>query len=100
MSSLFTVNKSWHNHVWLFEQLLFASSGDAIVLMEDAVLALQSPITLGSFCAKCAAANITVYAQSEDCGLRGVENRYDKVTLISYAELVALVVVHDKQVAW
>ena len=48
MSTLFTVNKSWHNSVWLFEQLLFSSRGDVIVLIEDAVLALQSPITLGS----------------------------------------------------
>lgn len=100
MSTLFTINKSWHSNVWLFESLLFASSGDAIVLMEDAVLALQSPITLGSFLAKCVATNISVYAQSHDCVLRGIESHYDMVALISYSELVALVVAHDKQVAW
>lgn len=100
MSTLHTINKSWHNSAWLFEQLLFASKGDVILLMEDAVLALQSPITLGSFMGKCAAMNITVVAQSEDCSLRGVDSQYYAVELISYAQLVALVVEHDKQVAW
>lgn len=100
MSTLFTVNKSWHNNAWLFEQLLFASRGDAVVLMEDAVLALQSPITLGSFLAKCLAMDIKVVAQEEDCSLRGIKNQYAEIELISCADLVALVVSNDKQVAW
>lgn len=84
----------------LFEQLAFASSGDDIVLMEDAVLALQSPITLASFLAKCSALNIRVYAQLEDCQLRGIDSQYESIELISYAYLVDLVVKHNKQVAW
>lgn len=100
MSSLFTINKSWHNNAWLFEQLLFAQNDDAIVLLEEAVLALQSPITLGSFLAKCAAMNIKVYAQNEDCQLRGIDNQYGDIELISYSKLVELTVAHNKQVAW
>ena len=100
MSTLFTINKSWHSHAWLFETLLFASCGDTIVLLEDAVLALQSPTSLGSFMAKCSAMKVVVVAQAEDCALRGISNQYDSISLVSYAQLVELVVTHDKQVAW
>ena len=94
------MNKSWHNNAWLFEQLLFACRGDAIVLLEDAVLALQSPVALGSFLGKCKALDIQVYAQSEDCQQRGIQNQYADIKLISYEDLVGLVVINDKQVAW
>lgn len=100
MSTLFSINKSWHNNAWLFEQLLFATEGDAIVLLEDSVLALQSPVSLGSFLAKCASMKIKVCAQNEDCQLRGIQNQYNGINLITYAGLVELVVKHDKQVAW
>lgn len=100
MSCVFTINKSWHSSAWLFEQLLFASDGDVIVLLEDSVLALQSPISLGSFLAKCASLRIGVYAQAEDCQLRGIQNQYPDIGLITYSDFVELVVKHDKQVAW
>jgi sulfur relay protein TusB/DsrH len=79
---------------------LFACRGDAIVLNEDAVLALHSPITLASFLAKCNALDVKVYAQSEDCQLRGIQSQYADIELISYDDLVGLVVGNDKQVAW
>lgn len=100
MSTLFTVNKSWSNRTALFEQLAFASEGDAILLIEDSVLALQSPITLASFIAKCEAFKINVFALANDVALRGVHSQYDSITLVDYAGFVDLVSKHDKQVAW
>ena len=100
MSAVFTLSKSWHDSVWLFEQLAFASKRDAIVLLQDAVLALHSEITLASFVAKCEALNIKVYALKGDSQMRGIENKFSTVELIDYAGLVELICQHDKQVAW
>ena len=100
MSTLFALNRSWHDTVWIFEQLAFASQGDSILLLEDAVLALHSPITLGSFVAKCGAMNISVYALKDDCLLRGIDNKYPSIALVGYGGYVDLVVAHEKQVAW
>ena len=100
MSTLFTINSSWHQRAWLFEQLAFASSGDAVLLLEDAVLSLQSPIALTSFVAKCEAKNISLCVLSNDLQQRGIENKYKNIQLIDYAGMVDLVSQHDKQMAW
>lgn len=100
MTTLFTINKSWHNSTWLFEQLMFASEGDSILLLEDAVLCIDSQVTLASFVAKCRSRKIDVFALREDTRLRGVENRFNDIELVDYAGFVALVTQHDKQVAW
>ncbi len=100
MSTLFTINRSWFTQAWLFEQLAFAEAGDAILLIEDGVLSLQSPVALASFMAKCSAGNITVFALRDDIQLRGVENQYASVTIVDYPALVDLAVELDKQVAW
>ena len=100
MSTLFTLSKAWHDSVWLFEQLAFASEGDAIILMQDAVLAAHSEISLASFIAKCEALNIKVFTLLEDCQMRGIENKYTQLELLTYSDFVDLVCLHDKQVAW
>lgn len=100
MTTLFTINQSWYNSTWLYEQLCLAQSGDAILLIEDAVLALQSPITLASFVAKCEAEEIAVYALQDDCTLRGVSNQHSAVQQIDYVAWVELVAQHQKMVAW
>jgi len=84
----------------LFEQLGFAQKGDAILLIEDAVLALQSPITLASFVAKCHRVGIDVFALNDDLMLRGVENQYPEIALVNYPGFVELVANHSKHVAW
>ena len=99
-TTLFTLSKSWHESTWLFEQQAFASSGDAILLLQDAVLALQSPLTLASFFGKCQAAGMQVYALQDDCDLRGIDNHYAGIKLVDYSGFVALVVEHTKQVSW
>ena len=100
MSTLFTLSKAWHDSIWLFEQLAFADKGDAIVLLQDAVLATHSNISLASFVAKCEALDINVFALQEDCQMRGVKNKYPQLELLSYASFVDLVCLYDKQVAW
>ncbi len=70
------------------------------MLLQDGVLALRSPITLGSFLAKCSAHNIDVFALADDLNLRGITSQYEEVGLLSIAGFVDLVVRHDKQVAW
>lgn len=100
MSTLFTVSQSWFNRAALYEQCAFASRGDAILLMQDAVLALQSPVALASFVAKCDRGGIAVYALQEDCRLRGIESRSSQIEQISYAGFVDLVVKYEKQLAW
>jgi len=99
-TSVFTLCCSWHESSWLYESLAFAAEGDAILLMQDAVLALHSLITLGSFAGKCEAAGIKLYALQEDCLLRGIKNQYATIQTIDYAGFVDLVASHDKQVAW
>ncbi len=94
------INRSWHEQVALFEPLCFAQSGDTILLLEDAVLAMQSPITLASFLAKCQANQISVAALLDDCRLRGIDNKYPQIDLVDYTGYVDLVIAHDKQVAW
>lgn len=100
MSTTHTISKSWHDAGWLYEQLAFASSGDAIVLTQDAVLAAHSPITLASFVAKCGAQNVHVYLLADDARLRGVQNKYPAISEVNYGGLVDLIALHEKQVAW
>ncbi len=100
MSTLFTINKPWFDRAQLYESLAFATSEDAILLLQDAVLALQSPVSLASFVAKCEQQGVRVFALENDLALRGIENQYSAVKLIDYDGFVRLVVEHNKQVAW
>jgi tRNA 2-thiouridine synthesizing protein B len=98
--TLFTLMQSWHDSVAVYEQLAFASSGDTILLTQDAVLTLQSQITLASFLAKCESHGVIVTALAEDCQLRGIKPYSSLVKMIDYAGFVDLVCKHDKQVSW
>ena len=100
MSTLHTISKSWHDAQWLYEQLAFASKGDSILLLQDGVLASHSPITLASFVAKCGASQVAVYLLEDDCELRGIQNKYERLELVDYVGFVRLIARHDKQVAW
>ncbi len=100
MSTLFTVSVSWFNKPALYEQLMFASEGDAILLIQDAVLALQSPIALASFVAKCNNAGIEVLALDDDLKMRDIDSKYAQIQTTDYQGFVELVISHDKQVAF
>ena len=100
MSTLHTLSQSWQNQSWLYEQMAFAADGDAILLLEDAVLAVHSPLTLASFTAKCEASGINVYVLQDDMHLRGIKNQYSQIVEIDYSGFVELCVQYQKQVAW
>lgn len=100
MSTLFTVTKSWFDLPSLYEQIGYAAQGDSILLIQDAVLALHSPVALASFTAKAQLRGVQVFALEEDCQIRGIENKYDLVKCIDYAAFVVLVTKHSKQIAW
>lgn len=100
MSNLFTISKSWHDATWLYEQLAYACEGDGILLLQDGVLAMQSKTTLDSFVAKCLAMNIQVFALEDDCEIRGIENQYAEIKLISYGDFVDLTCQFNKQLSW
>jgi sulfur relay protein TusB/DsrH len=100
MSSLFTIKSAWQTQPKLYETLAFAKSGDAILLIEDAVYSLQSKLSLASFLAKCGAADIDVFALEEDIQLRGVKSVYGEVAQIGYSGFVELVAKHERQIAW
>jgi len=70
------------------------------VLLQDAVLAAHSDISLASFLAKCDALNISVFALEQDCQARGINNKYEQLSLLSYSDFVDLVCQHEKQIAW
>ena len=100
MKTLFTISRSWHDSVWLYEYLAFASSGDAILLIEDAVLGCHSEVALASFVAKCSALEIELFALDEDIRLRGIEVKYSGIKRVDYPGFAKLVTLFDKQVAW
>lgn len=80
--------------------MAFASKGDAILLLEDAVLSLHSPITLASFLAKCEMLGVSVYVLADDCAIRGTNIKLEGVASVTYAGFVDLLSEHQKQVAW
>nr|WP_281268356.1 sulfurtransferase complex subunit TusB [Arenicella xantha] len=97
---MYTINQSWHRMTWLFEQVAFANKGDAILLIEDGVLTIDSSTTLASFAAKSQAAGIAVFALREDAIARGVGEPINGIELIDVDGFVSLVAEHDKHVAW
>ncbi|GHA07177.1 hypothetical protein GCM10008090_16190 [Arenicella chitinivorans] len=100
MSSLHTISKSWHQVSWLYELLAFASEGDAVLLLGDAVQCVDSPITLASFVAKCKVQGIAVYVLQSDMQVRGVGEPISGINRIDDTGFVDLVVEHQQQVAW
>lgn len=94
------MNQSWFDRPSLYENKAFATEGDSILLIQDAVLALQSPIALASFVAKCRSNNIGLYALNGDCQVRGIVNQYAEIKLVDYTGFVELVAIHQKQLAW
>ena len=100
MSSLITLSKSLHKAVWLYEAFGFASEGDAILLIEDAVYDLQSPRLLNSFVAKAGWLNVTVYALNEDIQLRGVVSQQPDIITVDMQQMVDLTLTHTRHVAW
>lgn len=99
-TKLISLSNSLHDAVWLYERLAYASSGDGILLLSDAVSDLHSPISLASFIAKAKATGVDIYALKEDLEIRGVNCNQKYVDIIDYAGFVQLVIHYDSHVAW
>ena len=100
LSSVITFRRSLHDQVWLHEALGFASAKDVIVLTEDAVQDVMSPINLASFLAKCEGLGVTVMALDEDMRERGVTRNPLNIPVVDRTHLVQLFQSSAKHVAW
>lgn len=99
-NTLITISKSIHDAVWLYERLAYASAGDGILLISEAVNDLNSSIALASFLAKANASGVSIFALKEDVAIRAVSCQYEEIGLVDYDEFVALCIRYDTQVAW
>lgn len=100
MSTVYTMTKSLHQAPRLYANLFYASKGDAIVLMDAAVLALASDITLASFSAKCHVSGIRLVALKEDLAANQISVALDDVETVDMSSFVDIVEHYDKLLAW
>ena len=101
MSDLYTVNKSPFEKNSLEACLKFATSGAAILLMEDGVYGAMKG-TAAEEQVTSAFADKKVYALGPDLKARGVaEDRViEGIEIVDYAGFVDLVEANDKVQAW
>lgn len=97
---LHTVNKSPFDRNSLESCLSVASSGSAVLLIEDGVYgALKG--TVSSDTVQAAMDNVTIYALESDVNTRGIADKIiDGVKLVDYAGFVALACEHSKVNSW
>lgn len=96
---LHTVNKSPFQNGALESCLRFATSGDAILLIEDGVSAAMTGTSKVSLIEEAAKKTVEVYALSADLKARGIQNILPQVKITDYAGFVDLVEKH-KTHAW
>ncbi|WP_020560444.1 sulfurtransferase complex subunit TusB [Thiofilum flexile] len=101
MSMLHIVNKSPFERNALASCLSHASKGDAVLLIEDAVLGAVAGSQVAHLLLS-ALATQAIYVLSEDLAARGMEpNRLVKgLQVVDYSGFVDLTVQHDKNQSW
>ncbi len=94
---LYTLSRS-PNHCDLSALLRLMSDDDALLLLQDGVLAgLKNSTHLQLLCA----APISLYALQDDLEARGLVNYFpDKIIIIKYYNFVKLTEKHYCQMAW
>ncbi len=100
MSMLHIVNKSPFERVAFDSCLAHASAGDAILMIEDAVVgAVDGSSFAGKV--KAAMADKSVYVLGEDLAARGLEGKaMEGVTVVDYAGFVDLTANNDRTQSW
>lgn len=99
MTTLHTVNKSPYQDSALASCLRFAAPGSAILLLEDAVVAAVAGSTWSQ--AVAGAGEFRWFVLAADLVARGLSGKVlPGVCVVDDAGFVALVVEHDKTVAW
>lgn len=90
MPTLFVLQKALSPNGGINRAAKLAKSGDGLVLLQDAVLALRSPIAQGTI-EKVRRNGVSVYALKPDMEARGVQESAN-VSAIDYDDLVELIV--------
>lgn len=101
MSILHTVNKSPFERVNLDSCLAHATAGDAILLIEDAVIAAAKGTSVAARMGD-AAKQFKLYAMGPDLQARGIDtaNLVDGITVVDYAGFVDLAAENKAVNAW
>lgn len=103
MSTLHIVNSSASASNALQRALEFASAGDAILLIENAVYAAvdnpESSRLLDQSRQGCTE-NPRLFALQEDCHARALYTLAPEFKTVDYAGFVALVCEHDNSISW
>ncbi len=100
MAMLHIVNKSPFERVAFDSCLAHASAGDAILMIEDAVVgAVDGSSFAGKV--KAAMADKSVYVLGADLAARGLEGKaMEGVTVVDYAGFVDLTADNDRTQSW
>ena len=102
MSTLHTVNKSPFERGSLASALAHALPGDAVLLIEDAVVGARAAAAKTADLMKAAMPACSLYVLGPDLAARGIPSTdvVDGVTIVDYPGFVDLVAGHDKTQAW
>ncbi len=102
MSTLHTVNKSPFERGSLASALAHALPGDAVLLIEDAVVGARASATKTAEMLKAAMPGCTLHVLGPDLAARGIPltDVVDGMTVVDYPGFVDLVAGHDKTQAW
>lgn len=102
MSTLHTVNKSPYERGGLASALAHALPGDAVLLVEDAVLGARAGETAPAKALAAALSGMTVAVLGPDLAARGIpaDAIVAGVSVVDYGGFVDLAATHDKVQAW
>lgn len=93
---LHKVSLSPYSHQSLFHCLASLSTGDGIILLQDAVYAA----TYQPFISQLAHMDCPIYLLSEDCQARQITPATTRLQQINYNDFVALTLAFDKVQSW
>ena len=101
MSTLHTINNSPFESSSLESCLNHVSAGDAVLLIEDAVLGARSA-SKAAHSIEAVMGNCKVYALTPDLSARGMneDTVLDGIELVDYGGFVDLVAEHERTQAW
>ena len=102
MSTLHTVNKSPFERGSLASALAHALPGDAVLLIEDAVVGVRAGETASAKALKAAMPGCTIHVLGPDLAARGIaaDAVVEGVAVVDYAGFVDLAAAHDKVQSW
>ena len=102
MSTLHTVNKSPYERGGLASAIAHALPGDAILLIEDAVVGARASAQKTADLLKSAGSACSLYVLGPDLAARGIPATevVEGLTVVDYAGFVDLATGHDKTQAW